>query len=236
MSGGQVKCWRFARMADRLGDIGETVMRIILAGASGLVGGFVARQADAVALTCISRRHIDGLDSRAKQVVAPSDQWADAIAAAGCDVAIAALGTTIRAAGSKPAFAAVDLDLVSSFAKAARAAGARQFMLVSSVGANANAANFYLSVKGKAEAAVQALGFERVDIFRPGLLRGDRQENRPGEAIAMMVSPLTDLLTPRLFDKYRSIAASQVADAIVRAVGAAETGVFVHHNREMVGG
>ena len=211
-------------------------MRIILAGASGLVGGSVARQADAGALTCISRRHVDGLDARVTQLVAPIDKWADQIAAAGCDVAIAALGTTLRAAGSKAAFSAVDLDLVSGFAKAARAAGAGQFMLVTSVGANANAANFYLSVKGKAEAAVQALGYERVDIFRPGLLRGDRQENRLGESIAMTISPFTDLLTPGMFDKYRSIAASQVASAIVRRIGAAEPGMFIHHNREMMAG
>ena len=209
-------------------------MRIILAGASGLVGGFVARQADPAALTCVTRRKVEGLDAQISQLVAPIDQWSAHVAAAKPAVAIAALGTTIRAAGSKAAFSAVDLDLVRDFAAAAREAGARQFMLVTSVGASAEAANFYLSVKGKAEAAVQALGYDRVDIFRPGLLRGDRAEQRTGESIAMMISPFTDLLTPPMFDKYRSIAASQVASAIVRLIGAKEVGVFIHHNREMM--
>lgn len=209
-------------------------MHIILAGASGLVGGFVARQVEASALTCLSRRRLEGLDAGITQLVAPIDQWPAQVAAANPDVAIATLGTTIRAAGSKAAFTAVDLDLVRDFATAAKAAGARQFMLVTSVGANAGASNFYLSIKGKAEAAAQALGFERVDIFRPGLLRGDRQESRTGESIAMMLSPFTDLLTPRAFDKYRSIAASQVASAIAARIGAGERGVFIHHNREMM--
>ena len=37
-------------------------------------------------------------------------------------------------------------------------------------------------------------GFERIDILRPGLLRGDRQEHRFGERLAMAASPLMDAL------------------------------------------
>jgi uncharacterized protein YbjT (DUF2867 family) len=209
-------------------------MRIILAGASGLVGGSVARKLVPTDLTCLVRRKIGVLDGRIAQRVADPAAWPEQIAALRPEVAIATLGTTISAAGSKSAFAAIDLDLVRDFAKAARAAGARQFLMVSSVGANAKSGNFYLATKGKAEEAVTALGFDRVDIFRPGLLRGNRQEHRRGESIAMAMSPLTDFLTPRLWDKYRSIEAKQVAAAIARAVGQADKGVFVHHHREML--
>ncbi len=206
-------------------------MRIILAGASGLVGGFVARAAGADDLTCLVRRDVPGI--AAKQISADPEAWAGEVAKAKPEIAVCTLGTTIRVAGSKAAFEAIDLDLVREFASAARVAGARQFLMVSSVGANAASGNFYLATKGKAEAAVQALGFDRVDIFRPGLLRGDRRESRRGEAIAMAISPLTDFLTPRRFDYYRSIAASDVAAAMVRAVGAPAIGAFIHHNREM---
>ena len=108
-------------------------------------------------------------------------------------------------------------------------------MMVTSVGANAAARNFYLKTKGEAEAGVTSIGFERIDIFRPGLLRGNRQgTSRPGEGIMMAISPITDLLTPHVFDQYRSIAADSVAGAIAACVGKSEGGVHVHENREIV--
>jgi uncharacterized protein YbjT (DUF2867 family) len=126
---------------------------------------------------------------------------------------------------------------VIGFAKAVRKAGARQFMMISSVGASAESRNFYLRTKGEAEAGVTALGFERVDIFRPGLLRGDRGgAPRFGERIGIALSPITDLLTPFVLDQYRSIAAADVAAATAQLVGAGEGGVFVHHNREIMTG
>ena len=162
--------------------------------------------------------------------------WPGFVAQSRCDVAICCLGTTIRVAGSQAAFAAVDRDAVVDFAKAAKEAGARQFLMVSSVGANASARNFYLKTKGEAEAGVRALGFDRVDIFRPGLLRGDRQgPKRPGEAIMMAISPITDLLTPHVFDQYRSIAAESVAGAIAACIGRPEGGIHVHENRDILG-
>ncbi len=208
---------------------------ILLAGASGLVGGLLANRLEPARLVCIGRRRVDGLPESVRQIVADPQDWAAEIAQLQPAIAVSTLGTTIRAAGSQAGFAAIDHDLVVAVARAARGAGARQFLMVSSVGASARSRNFYLSTKGKAEDAVSALGFDRVDIMRPGLLRGDRVESRPGERIAIAVSPLTDLLTPRAFDKYRSIAAADVAGAMARLCGEAVPGVLVHHNREMTG-
>ena len=72
----------------------------------------------------------------------------------------------------------VDLGHVTAFARFARAGGVRRFVLVSSVGADPAASNFYLRVKGQAERAVAAIGFEQLDILRPGLLLGARSESR----------------------------------------------------------
>jgi uncharacterized protein YbjT (DUF2867 family) len=209
-------------------------MQIIMAGASGLVGGHLARLVPSASLTLIGRREVAGLDRSVEQCVAPAESWADLIRARKPDVAISALGTTLRQAGSKAAFRAVDFDLIVTVAKAARTAGVRQFLMVSSVGADATSSSFYLKTKGEAEDAVRGLGFARVDIFRPGLLRGERGgPTRFGERIAMAVSPLTDRLTPGRFDKYRSTGATDVAAAMARLIGAADEGVFVHHNREI---
>jgi uncharacterized protein YbjT (DUF2867 family) len=206
---------------------------IILAGATGLVGSAVVPLLDPARLTLVSRRPMPVPDAATLIVAEPGD-WPAHVSKAGAHIAICTLGTTIRQAGSQAAFAAVDRDLVLRIAGAARAGGARQFLMVSSVGANPNASNFYLRTKGEAERDVAAIGFDRVDIFRPGLLRGDRTgPARPGERIAMALSPLTDLLTPRSLDRYRSIAATDVASAILARIGLEEPGVHIHENRAM---
>lgn len=211
-------------------------MRIVLAGGSGLVGRALLPRLRDHAVVAIGRRALgDDAGVLADQLVAPVEAWPDLLAGQQLDAAISTLGTTIRQAGSPAAFAAVDRDLVIAFARAAHRAGARHFLMVSSVGAQGSAGNLYLRTKGEAEAGVSALGFPRVDIFRPGLLRGERTgPARPVERALMAVSPLTDLLTPAVLDQYRSIAASDVAGAIALALGRAGEGIFLHHNRDML--
>jgi uncharacterized protein YbjT (DUF2867 family) len=205
---------------------------IILAGVSGLVGGHLAARLKDQPLTAIGRRAVDGV---ADQRIAPVMEWPTLVATLNPDIAISTLGTTIRAAGSQEAFAAIDHDAVVAFARAAKDAGARQFLMVSSVGAGG--ASFYLKTKGRAEASVRALGFDRVDIFRPGLLLGERGgPARPVERLFAALSPITNALTPRAFDHYRAIKADDVAAAMARVIGAGEDGVFIHHNREMLRG
>jgi uncharacterized protein YbjT (DUF2867 family) len=213
-------------------------MRIILAGATGLIGGCVLKcllsRDDVTFVTTVSRRALPDIDRKQDQIVSPAPEWPKHIAGRTCDVAVCCLGTTIKAAGSQAAFAAVDHHAVVSFASACHAAGARQLLLVTSVGADAGSRNFYLSTKGKAEADVRGLGFARVDIFRPGLLVGQRAGPlRAGERLAIAVSPLTDLLTPNVLSRYRSTPAEVVARAMSGISGAMEAGEFIHHNDDM---
>lgn len=213
-------------------------MRIILAGATGLVGGRILERlfarSDVTNVTTVARRALSGVASKQDQIVAPASEWPAHIADRKCDVAVCCLGTTIKAAGSQDAFAALDHAAVVAFASACRAAGARQALLVTSVGADAGSRNFYLSTKGQAEADVRGLGFARIDIFRPGLLTGQRPGPlRVGERLAIAVSPLTDMLTPNVLSRYRSIPAQSVAHAMARLTGAEGAGEFIHHNDDM---
>ena len=209
-------------------------MNIIIAGSTGLIGSLLLKRLASHELTLVGRRANSGAPANSKQLIGDTADWPGLMAGVRCDVAICTLGTTMAQAGSKAAFAAVDHDAVIAIAKAAKADGARQFMMVSSVGANAKASNFYLATKGKAEEDIKASGFDRVDIFRPGLLRGERGgKTRPVERLMIGLSPITNLLTPRLFDHYRAIDAGDVAGAVASLVGKAGHGAFVHHNREM---
>jgi uncharacterized protein YbjT (DUF2867 family) len=207
--------------------------RVLLAGATGLIGGaFVAYIANSGHdLHILGRREAQGVPANTHQHIAASADWPAIIGSIKADVAISCLGTTMRIAGSKEAFAAVDLDLVRAFALAAYQAGARHFIGVSSVGADPASSNFYLKTKGQAEQGVSALGFERVDFLRPGLLRGTRGGTfRSAEALGMLISPMTDLLLMGPLRKYRSILAHDVACALARLVGVDGRGRFIHEN------
>jgi len=196
--------------------------RVAIAGASGLVGGFLLKglmEDDSVTeVHVLARRPLpvpDGkvrlhlVDFRTLPPLPPIDE------------AYLALGTTIRVAGSQEAFKAVDLDANITVAQAALAAGARRLGLVSAMGANAHSAVFYNRVKGQLEEALQALPTESLVIARPSLLLGDRsalgQPSRTGEYLAQrLLVPLRWLLPPNL----RPIHARKVAQALLRKVPA----------------
>ncbi len=206
---------------------------ILLVGATGLVGRSIVA-AGGGRVEVLARRDDPALAGASAAHVAGSEAWPDAIAQFKPDVLLCALGTTIKAAGSQAAFRAVDHDLVLAAGRAARAAGARQMVLVSSVGASTASCTFYLRTKGEIEDALAGLGFPRLDIVRPGLLTGARGERRPGEALAMRLAPLTDALMIGALARYRSIPASTVARAMLALAERTEEGRFVHENRALL--
>lgn len=208
--------------------------RIVIAGATGLIGmQLVVALAghEGVEYHILVRRKPARVPTGVIVHEAAPAEWAKEVAAIKADVAISCLGTTMRTAGSKAAFRAVDFDLVTGFAKAAKDAGARHMIAVSSVGASAKTSNFYLQTKGEAEAAMAQMGFDRVDFLRPGLLTGgERPESRPGESVAIMLAPLTDLLMVGGLSRYRSIPALVVAQAIAHLALVGGQGRHIHEN------
>lgn len=176
----------------------------LIAGATGLVGGFLLDrllQEDLYReVKALVRRPLERQDRKLSTAVVDFDQLADSTDAPRVDDVFCCLGTTIKKAGSKAAFRKVDQDYVAALAHLTRAAGARRFLLVSSIGADPAAGNFYLSVKGAAEEAVRACGFPELHVFRPAQLLGPRQEDRPGERLAIVAARL---VTPFLLGGWR---------------------------------
>lgn len=212
-------------------------MKIVLVGATGLVGGVVLDQLlnhlDGPEVAVLARRATGKAHLKMTEHIAPAADWPSIIATLSANIAISTLGTTLKVAGSRAAFEAVDLETVVSFAKAARTAGASQMLMVSSVGAKATSGNFYLRTKGRADAAVADLGFQRLDIFRPGLLRGPRNVVRPAERLGQIVQSVLDPLLLGGFSKYRSIQAHDVACAVVACTALQAAGTFYRHNEDM---
>ena len=214
--------------------------RALLVGATGLVGTELVAAAgrqDRVRLTGLARREKPlPRGARLEMLIDDPAGWDAIIADLKPDILFCALGTTMaKAGGDKAAFRAVDRDLVLSCARAAAESGARQAVVVSSIGANAASRSFYLSLKGEVEREIGRMAFGRVDCLRPGLLRGDRGDDpRTGEGIAMKLAPFTDLLMHGPLRQGRSIAARDVARAMLALAGPKADGRFVHDRDAML--
>ena len=208
-------------------------VRICLIGASGLVGSALIRACvgrDDVRLVAVARSEL-ALPAGARMEVLLADpaNWGDAIAAARPQVLVSALGTTwARSGKDEAAFRAVDQELVLACARWGVEAGARAMIAISSVGADPHARGLYLRVKGEVDQALNKVGYPRLDIIRPGLLRGRRSERRLLEGLGQIVAPLVDPLLGGNLARYRSIRAATLAEAILALAREKARGRFVH--------
>ncbi|MGV8996346.1 MAG: NAD(P)H-binding protein [Parvibaculaceae bacterium] len=212
----------------------------IVAGATGLVGGFLLERLlaspDYEAVTCVTRKQIAEGNPKLRQVVGPLDDAESMATNAGVKAtdAYCTLGTTIKTAGSQPAFRKVDFDYVMNFARAAKAAGATRFMLVSAIGASASSQIFYSRIKGETEEALGQMGFEALHIFRPGLLLGARGERRAAESMMMTIAPLLNPLMLGPATVYKSINADAVAAAMIATANTGTKGRQIYTYKEMM--
>lgn len=150
------------------------------------------------------------------------------------DDAFCCLGTTIKKAGSQAAFRAVDFDMVLNFAKAAKQAGAKRFLVVSALGANAKSSVFYNRVKGEMEQALRELDFKLLTVLRPSLLMGERAEARMGERVGIAVFSALAPLMIGPARKVRPITAAAVARGMVETAVADQCGVVVIESDKIV--
>ena len=208
---------------------------VLLAGASGLVGGHLARQLAQPGRTLWLplRKPNPALQALPGVLCLP---WPlPGSLPQPLELAICALGTTLAVAGSQEAFRAVDFDAVLEVAEAARAAGAKRFGLVSALAADPASRVFYNRIKGETEAAVASLGFEQLVIAQPSLLLGERsdlgQAHRAGEALAQRLAPLYAWATPL---RWRPIGAAKVATGLLRALSSKGAGTHRVLSDELV--
>lgn len=203
-------------------------MRVMLLGATGLVGGHVLAQ-------LLDDDRCDGVVAptrRPLQVASPlldnpvldfsalplgAEWWT-------VDALICALGSTIKQAGSQEAFARIDHDYPLAFARGAQAHGAQAFVLNSAMGADPQSRIFYNQVKGRLERDLRGLGYPSLTLVRPGLIGGERAQRRSGEHLAGMV---LGMLGPVLPKAWRINPAQNIAAALCEAALAPRAGVHI---------
>lgn len=150
------------------------------------------------------------------------------------DVIFCCIGTTRKKVkGNKTEYRKVDYDIPIITARLGIQHGFNQFLIVSAIGANPLAANFYLQLKGCIEEDVTALPFESIHIFRPSVLLGKREEFRAGENIGKAFMKGISFLLLGAWRKYRAISAATVAKAMVAAANREKAGVHMYEYDEM---
>jgi len=211
-------------------------MKVMLVGATGLVGGQVLQQllddARCDAVVAPTRRPLNVTDPVLHNPVVDferlptdADWWA-------VDAVICALGSTIRQAGSRAVFARIDHDYPLQVAALAQAHGAHAFVLNSAMGADPQSRIFYNQVKGRLEQDLRGLGYRSLTLVRPGLIGGERSERRTGEHLASLVLGALGPVLPRA---WRINPAVNIAAAMVEAALAPRPGVQIVGAADLAG-
>ena len=125
------------------------------------------------------------------------------------------IGTTIKKAGSQDAFRKVDFGYPRQFATFALQNKVKQFLIISSLGADAKSGNFYLKTKGEIQDVLKDCNFESVSVLQPSLLLGDRKEFRLGEKIGSFFMKTLSFLLLGNLKKYKAIQSEAVAKAML---------------------
>ncbi len=210
----------------------------LLFGATGLVGGLVLKRLLALPewqqVTVIGRRAPDVSHEKLRFVEADLAQLERHIGEFSVTDVFCCLGTTLKQAGSKEAFARVDLDFCVAAATQAKAAGVQRFLMISAVNASRQGISFYARTKGEAEHRIAKLGLPCVVFIQPSLLKGKRSEHRLGEEIGLTTLAAVMPLVRWSQADWLPIEAQTVADAmVVAALSGPSSGVHRLRYRDM---
>ncbi|NME72625.1 oxidoreductase [Flammeovirga aprica] len=189
----------------------------LVVGSTGLIGQHLleklSKNSNYSQIIALTRKPLNTQHSKVKEIIVDFEQL-DAVKIDNTiDDAFCCLGTTMRKAGSKEAFYKVDFTYCVNFGKLALQNGAKNFQIISSMGASASSPFYYNKVKGQTEDELANMNFSTLNIFRPSLLLGERTEKRIGEDLGKVLNQIFAPLIPK---KYKGIEGKKVADFMMK--------------------
>ena len=191
----------------------------MIAGATGLVGGFLLRELLDSGLfekvIIIGRNSVGYTHPKLVERLVIFNNLERSDSVFKVDAVFCCLGTTLREAGSREKFRLVDFEYCHRIASLAREQSVPEFHILSSLGADPESSFYYSKVKGEIEQAVRQLGFRRMFIYRLSLLLGRRARVRPLEALATVLAGAMSPFLIRGLRKYRPVRAEAVARAML---------------------
>jgi uncharacterized protein YbjT (DUF2867 family) len=212
----------------------------VIIGASGLTGNLVLEELlkdeDFKTVRVLVRRNINIIHPKLEQQIVNFNNVDDYTKKFGQgDVIFCCIGTTQKKVkGDKDLYKQIDYDIPVNAAAIGIAKGFKKFLIVSAIGANENASNFYLQLKGKIENALKKFHFDRLDIFQPSVLNGNRKETRIGEKIIQGILDIVSFLFLGPLKKYHAVGADNVAKAMVYASKQNKHGIHYYTYQEMM--
>jgi uncharacterized protein YbjT (DUF2867 family) len=204
-------------------------MRIAIAGASGLTGShtlqLLLEHPQVEQVIAIGRSPLQMMHPRLQQVMLQQQKLTTPVSA---DAFICCLGTTIKKAGSKEAFEAIDRYLPVNLAKTLQQQGCKIAAVVSAMGANKHSIVFYNRIKGLMEADMQQAGFDSLHLLRPSFIDGERQEHRAMEKWGLKLARAIRPLMMGPMKTYRSIHAVTIAKGLVHCITHPQPGMHIY--------
>ncbi|WP_198083900.1 NAD(P)H-binding protein [Variovorax sp. E3] len=211
----------------------QTPKKLLLVGATGLVGRHVLQRALAdprVDTIVAPTRRALPMHARLSSPPVDYERLDEEAGWWRADAVICTLGTTLRTAGSEAAFRRVDHDYPLAVARWAHAHGTPTYVLNSAIGADAASRFFYNRVKGELENALRQVGFDALTLVRPGVIGGHRDEFRLGERVIVSALRVAGPLLPR---RWRLNPAANIARSLLEAALAPQPGVRVIASEKM---
>lgn len=212
--------------------------KALVVGGTGLIGGFLVKDLlkdkDYDEVVVLTRDEYPQQHYKLNKRIVDFENLEKSLADVKVHDVFCSLGTTIRKAGSQQAFRKVDFEYPLRTASAALRLGAKRFLVVSSVGADASSSNFYLRTKGELERALSVEGFGGLVIFRPSFLLGRRTEFRLGEHLGVTALRVVIPFMKGPLARYRPIQASSVASAMIIAAKQNLRGTHVFESEQIL--
>ncbi len=204
----------------------------LLAGGTGLIGSqllqLLTEDGAYTTIKCLTRNTLPTTHNKIEVTQTDGSNLNELGSSLIADDVFCCLGTTIKKAKTKESFRKIDFDYPLELAKLSKAGGAKQFLLISALGADPTSSVFYNKVKGEVEEAIAAVGFDAYHVFRPSLLLGSRSEERSGEDAAKIFFKLFGFLVP---GKYKAIDSAKIARAMVLMAKKNGKGSFVYESK-----
>jgi len=171
------------------GRTAKMTFRVLIIGGTGQVGAAVVRalaaEPSCAEVVMANRKAIPlSADPRVRQVIFDTAATRFPVDVAALAQSMVAQGDPVYGAScvgvgtgslqwSEEELKALEIGVVGGFARGCRAGGTTRFALLSAAGSNTKSRIRYARIMGLKEEAVQAIGFKRLAIFRPGIIGGN---------------------------------------------------------------
>jgi uncharacterized protein YbjT (DUF2867 family) len=212
-------------------------MRLLILGASGLVGNKVLQLAlqdpRISSIIALTRRALKA-HPKLENYVLDFEELADRAFVESwwqnIEACVSALGTTKKETPLRKKYYDIEVSYPLVVARILKKYNTPAFAYVSSMGADINSHSWYLKTKAQAEKLLQEINFRSLTILRPSFISGDREKKRGLEKIFFKIlNPLDNLLPPR----WRIVSAQRIAEAALQSVIKAQPGLSIRESESL---